>query len=356
MLRFCGSAGLSLAAGWAILFEREAAGEFSFLVVSRTLLTLSLCLQYRAVAEIKRQQSSVFWVLGPPVLMFAVCAWFGYGTRNLTVLVMLFCVIQVAMMILLVQSLLQKEDGHRLFIDVVIASVYAVFIASTIAVAVNLLWTSRLSATYEFNNRYSAWNNILAIVVFAIAFSMYPLMVSERLNRALTIQAMRDPLTGLYNRRAFEEIAYREIAGASRTGNPVSVLVLDIDRFKQVNDKYGHTAGDGVLKAVADTLRDGLRTEDFLCRWGGDEFCALLPRAKRDQAQNVAERVLKAFETFHFAFEGNQIEIALSIGIMSEEGHAKDLALLVQLADNALYQAKLAGRNRFAFAMDGNPE
>jgi diguanylate cyclase (GGDEF)-like protein len=66
--------------------------------------------------------------------------------------------------------------------------------------------------------------------------------------------------------------------------------------------------------------------------------------------------VLKAFETFHFAFEGNQIEIALSIGIMSEEGHAKDLALLVQLADNALYQAKLAGRNRFAFAMDGNPE
>jgi len=356
MLLFCGAGAICLASGWAILFERAFVGEFSFLVLSRTLLTLSLCLQYRGVAEMKHQSISASWIVGPPALTFVVCSWFTYGARNQTILVVLFCLIRVAVMIPLLQALLQKEEGKRQAIDAAIAGLFAVFVASTSLLAVSLVWARRLTPAYEFNNFNSVLNNILAVVVFSMAFSMYPLMVSERLNRELQIQAMRDPLTGLYNRRAFEEIAYREIAGASRTGNPVSVLVLDVDHFKQVNDKHGHAAGDGVLKAVAETLRCGLRTEDFLCRWGGDEFCALLPRAKRDQAQHVAERVLKAFETFHYAFDGHKIEVALSIGIMSEEGHAKDLALLVQLADSALYQAKLAGRNRYAFAMEGNPE
>jgi diguanylate cyclase (GGDEF)-like protein len=352
MLMFCGAAGICLGIGWGILYERAWAGEFAFLVLSRVLFTLCLSLQYRAVAELKRQPTSIGWIAGPPLLMFAVCSWFTYADRNQTLLVILFCTIQIALMILIVGALLQPEAGRRPFIDMVVAAVYSMFVLSTSCVVSALVLKGPFSVGYDFSNQASIANNILAILSFAMAFSMYPLMVSERLNRELIVQAMRDSLTGLYNRRAFEEIAFREIAGASRTGAPVSVLVLDVDHFKRVNDEHGHTAGDAVLKAVSDALRDGLRTEDFLCRWGGDEFCAMLPRAGRDQAQNVAERVLKTFESFDFQFAEKSIQVTLSIGIMTDEGHAKDLSLLVQLADAALYQAKQAGRNRFAFALE----
>jgi diguanylate cyclase (GGDEF)-like protein len=179
-------------------------------------------------------------------------------------------------------------------------------------------------------------------------------MLSDRLNRNLVAQATRDPLTGLFNRRAFEEIAFREISGAARTGMSLSLLMFDLDQFKQINDRYGHAAGDAVLNTVVATLRNCLRDEDFLCRWGGDEFFALLPRAKREQAQNVAERVLTSFEALNFSIEEQPIEIAVSIGIVTHEGSSKDIASLVLLADAALYQAKEAGRKRFAFARVGN--
>jgi len=194
-----------------------------------------------------------------------------------------------------------------------------------------------------------------AIMAEAVVFPVLLLMLSERLNRTLVAQAMRDPLTALFNRRAFEEIAFREMSGATRTGLGISLLMFDIDRFKQVNDQYGHTTGDAVLKAVAETLRASLRDEDFLCRWGGDEFLALLPRAKREPAQFVAERVLQAFNDFSFPLDGKSIPVAVSIGIATNEGGAKDLPALVELADDALYRAKEAGRKRFAFAEQGNP-
>lgn len=354
MLLYCGVASVCLGAEWALLFEGNSWAGFPFLVLSRVLLTLCLSLQYRAVCEIKKQPASKAWLAGPPLGVFAVCTWFSFVDRNLSALVILFTLIQIAVMIRLVVSLLQKDGGQRPFVDVVIAGNYAVFIAITAGMVLSLLWNSYFSTEYNFNNPRSIYVNLLAICIHLGAFSMYPVMVSERLNRELTVQALRDPLTGLYNRRAFEEFGFREIAGATRTGQPISIMIFDLDHFKEVNDQYGHAAGDAVLKAVADTLIGVLRDEDILCRWGGDEFCALLPRANQEHARSVAERMMEAMARLALADHGKQIGVDVSIGIMTDWDHSRKLASLVELADAALYRAKNEGRRRLAFAFDEN--
>jgi len=350
MLTWCGMASICVGSGWGTLFAREWVGQFAFLVLSRVLLSLCITLQYRAVAEIKGLKVFNSLVFGPPLLVFAVCTWFSFALRNLTVMVILFNVIQVATMLVLARALFAMEEGKRPLIDVVLSAAVFLFATSTSLVVAALVWRSHFSADYNFSNPRSVYNNMIAICVFMAVFSMYPVMASERLNRRLTIQAMRDPLTRLYNRRAFEEIAFREISGAARTGLAISIMVFDIDHFKDVNDRHGHAAGDDVLKATADVLRHGLRDEDFLCRWGGDEFCALLPRASREQAQSIAERMLKSFEGFKVTNLEKAIGVEISIGITTNDDHSKGLGALVEVADAALYKAKQAGRKRFAFA------
>jgi diguanylate cyclase (GGDEF)-like protein len=219
-------------------------------------------------------------------------------------------------------------------------------------VIVDYFRVGSFSPVYDFNCSRSIFNGVAAILAEGIIFPLFLLMLSERLNRDLVVKAMHDPLTSLYNRRAFEEIAFRELSGAARTGLGISVAMFDIDHFKQINDKYGHAAGDAVLNAVSATLRRTLRDEDFLCRWGGDEFCALLPRARRDQAQHVAERILKAFQELNFLLNGKPIEVGVSIGLVTDEKRSKDFSSLVQRADAALYRAKEAGRKCFAFSTE----
>jgi diguanylate cyclase (GGDEF)-like protein len=355
MLSYCGAASMCLGAGWFLLFQGPSSRQFAFFVLSRTLLSLCLSLQYRAVAEVKRQPVSIAWIAAPPLLVFAACTWYSLVQRNLTMLVILFSLAQITMMVLLVLSLLRPEDGRRPFVDLVLAVTYSLFIASTSIVVLSILWSNHFSPEYNFNNSRSIYNNVSAICVFLTVFSLYPVMMSERLVRELTVQAMHDPLTGLYNRRAFEEIGFREIAGASRTGLPISVMVFDLDHFKAVNDKYGHSTGDALLKAVANALSSSLRDEDVLCRWGGDEFCALLPRANRDQARIVAERIMRSIGALTFSSDGKEIGIEVSIGITSDEDHLRSLASLVDLADAALYRAKQEGRKRLTFAEEENP-
>ena len=132
--------------------------------------------------------------------------------------------------------------------------------------------------------------------------------------------------------------------------------MFDIDHFKQINDRHGHEAGDAVLSAVAAALRRNLRDEDFVCRWGGDEFCALLPRARQEQAQRVAERIFQALEELDIRFEERTMQVAVCIGVVTDEGRAKDISALVGRADAALYRAKNEGRKRIAFDLGFNPE
>lgn len=161
--------------------------------------------------------------------------------------------------------------------------------------------------------------------------------------------ANRDPLTQLRNRRSFLEVAEQELARARRQACPVSVMMIDIDRFKPLNDRFGHAAGDEVLQDVSETLRRTLREQDVICRWGGEEFVALLPDTDIESARNAAERARTAVGSIESsgAAEGATISITLGLAAVSRDLHAA-----LEAADRALYEGKRAGRNRVVVADD----
>jgi diguanylate cyclase (GGDEF)-like protein len=172
------------------------------------------------------------------------------------------------------------------------------------------------------------------------------LQENERLRLQLQEQAIRDPLTGVFNRRYFAEALDRETARAIRENSPFSLIVLDVDFFKKVNDTYGHKCGDIVLQSLAKFLQENTRRSDIVCRFGGEEFVILMPDAAVDDAHERAERFRKEFEAIINEYEGRQVRATFSAGVASFPIHANSGDTLLNLADLALYQSKSNGRNR----------
>ena len=168
----------------------------------------------------------------------------------------------------------------------------------------------------------------------------------ERLRAALEEQAIRDSLTGMYNRRYLDEMLEREIARARREGISLSLVMLDVDHFKAINDTYGHRAGDEVLKAIAEALCHDIRSEDVPCRYGGEEFLILLPHMPLAAAGERAEQWRDAIEKIRVRFGEFEIGLAASFGVAAYPNHGKTADELLQMADLALYAAKRDGRNR----------
>jgi diguanylate cyclase (GGDEF)-like protein len=179
--------------------------------------------------------------------------------------------------------------------------------------------------------------------------------VRTRLERAygqLRIQATTDALTGLANRRLFEELLATRLEEATRYGRPLAVLLLDLDGFKRINDSYGHAAGDAVLIAVADALRRSLRRSDLPARLAGDEFVALLPETTGAQALVLAERVCREISLLNVQAGSTAIHPSASVGAASTDGSGSfDASGLLAAADGAAYRAKAAGKNAARLAM-----
>ncbi|TXH86985.1 MAG: diguanylate cyclase [Rhodoferax sp.] len=168
----------------------------------------------------------------------------------------------------------------------------------------------------------------------------------QELQSRLQEQAIRDALTGLYNRRYLDETLPRELSRAKRDGYPLALIMVDIDHFKQVNDTYGHSAGDEVIRSLGAILREGAREADIACRYGGEEFVIALPRMNLSAALERAERwraQVQAIEVQHGDFK---IHFSISAGVAGYPDHASDHESLVQDADLALYKSKNEGRNR----------
>jgi len=164
----------------------------------------------------------------------------------------------------------------------------------------------------------------------------------------LTLQAasLTDPLTGLANRRHLVERFRREAMRAQRTGGPMVVLLADVDRFKAVNDTWGHETGDAVLAAIADVLQANLREYDLCGRWGGEEFLILLPETTLEGGLAVAEKLRAAVATCEpGGIMRPEIEVSLSVGVTLYDAD-EPIETSISRADGALYEAKTAGRNR----------
>lgn len=168
----------------------------------------------------------------------------------------------------------------------------------------------------------------------------------KEMERRLRDMATTDDLTGVSNRGHFFELSRRELSRAYRRSLPFSVLMIDADNFKTINDQLGHEAGDSMLKALAGTCLRELRQEDIFGRLGGEEFAACLPDTSLEQAKIVAERIRRAVELLKVETTSGQAQVTLSIGIASKGEDRLDLAQFLSQADRELYRAKAAGRNR----------
>ena len=176
------------------------------------------------------------------------------------------------------------------------------------------------------------------------------LLEIERLQATLREQLLHDPLTGLYNRRYMEETLDREFSGAERENYPVSLVMIDIDHFKKINDTYGHQAGDMALKSLSELLSGHIRGRDIACRYGGEEFLAVLPHTPIEAASRRAELWRTSFEALRMTHEGKEFYATISLGIAAYSTNGKTSQEVLSTADKALYSAKENGRNQVVVA------
>lgn len=187
-----------------------------------------------------------------------------------------------------------------------------------------------------------------ALVYMVIALAFHATLVSlvvGRLLAELRHKARHDPLTGLLNRRAMEEAIGTQMQRGRRTGETHSLLMLDLDHFKSINDRFGHSAGDLVLQHVAMVLQANVRKIDHVARVGGEEFLVLMPGASLDTARAAAERLREQLAADSLQLQATSVKLSVSIGIAQWADHSEDMSRLLVRVDTALYQAKAQGRN-----------
>ena len=203
-----------------------------------------------------------------------------------------------------------------------------------------------------FRPQESGLHHSVWVTVFSIELMLYVvgtvfvifMLVSERTVTAHKTAASMDPLTGMFNRRGFAEATSRVIEREAQAGRPVTVMIFDIDHFKSINDRFGHPAGDEILKLFATVVINNLRITDLSGRVGGEEFAALLP-CELEEGVLVAERVREAFATSGIVVDEGPVDTTVSIGVAGGPA-GTELEVLLAAADTALYQAKRSGRNR----------
>ena len=203
------------------------------------------------------------------------------------------------------------------------------------------------SAFHSFGADFMARFVPLALVAYVTT------MMSSDMRNALTrIKTLSetDELTGIYNRRAFMSISEHTVRLSQRYGRNFSVIMLDSDSLKIINDGYGHEAGDQLLKAMVAHVQLELRKPDLLARYGGDEFVLLLPDTNAEGARLTAERIRERIATTPLQLGGKQISITASMGIATYPDHGKEYERVFEAADNALYSSKTSGKNRVTIA------
>lgn len=194
---------------------------------------------------------------------------------------------------------------------------------------------------------HERWERLAIMVADHAALSLTNLQLRERLRQ----QAIRDPLTNLFNRRYLDETLNRELQRAARQHYPIGVIMLDIDHFKNYNDRYGHEGGDALLREIGKFLQTHIRNDDIACRFGGEEFTLILPGATLNDATRRAEALCQEVRLVRADYNGHSLDpVTISVGVACFPLHGTTVGEMVVMADSALYRAKAEGRNRVCVA------
>jgi diguanylate cyclase (GGDEF)-like protein len=357
LLRGLGWLGGSFAAGSLgalLLASYGRLPQFATIVFADVLILGSFVLLHVAVLELS-ERTSVFPTFGVGLLVLQAAvdltlmytpAGFGPEGSRIVMAGLLIAIVCGHTAFTLIHIARRAIRTSALFTSALLLCFVFYNIIRVLAVGLGLL--NRPAAFYM---EETITFGLFVAVALGIAFGFF-WMTTAMLTTGLEQMASTDPLTRIYNRRVFLMWAEKELTRGQRTGTPFSVLIVDLDHFKQINDCFGHQAGDQALCAVVEKMQDSVRGIDVLGRWGGEEFAVLLPGAAADAALLVAQRVRRNIERILLPGSGirngervQMISVTASVGVATYRGVDDNVHTMMERADMALYQAKAAGRN-----------
>lgn len=340
------------AVAWLLVMARGHIPDFYSILAANVLLVTAQSVKLAAIHAYRRLEFPRFACLAPILASIALLLWLSYDDVQLR---MGMCsLIFAAQFFLLLRALWDDTDSRSG------KAWWLIFGATALMLPMLVLrGLASLTGALEFvtTPQSPVAPNALQLGIFVGLTTLnllgamgFILMIKERGDREIRKLAMTDSLTHVLNRRAFLEQAEKHIAAAVRYRLPLSLLMIDIDHFKRINDTHGHPAGDQVLVTLTDKIGALLRKEDLVARYGGEEFCVLLPGTGEAGALALAEKLRQAVEALSIELKNQRLFVTISIGLAVCDADCRgcysDFNAMLQDADRALYLAKQKGRNK----------
>jgi diguanylate cyclase (GGDEF)-like protein len=342
--------GFALQAGGALLVGlRSIYPDVALIPLGNTLIVAGHIAQFVAVKQFLGEaiRRWPLWLLGATV--FVATLFFTYATNSFPARTVIITAGSVIALIATARALFRGASRE------LIAARYTALLLLGMAIMLAFRGAYTVASGNTLNTLFAGdlfqFVYVSAYVILSVLSGLaFVLLVAERLRLELERMATLDPLTGIYNRRTFTDLVERELARAARAGSALGLIVIDLDHFKTVNDRYGHVAGDAVLRAFVATANGALRKQDLLGRYGGEEFCVVLPGASPAEAVLIAQRLRESVAASPVPIADRSIRYTISAGVAHSNRAGLDLDSLVRDADEALYRAKGRGRNQVSLA------
>jgi len=338
----------SLALGGVLFIQRGAVPDWLSIGIGNWLTMSGYLLMTAGLRYFAHQPVRWAWILVPPALTMLLFTLVPLFATQAWPRIVLLSLVLAACSIINLRDGWQAQKQEPLTLRwIAMASFAAALVYALVRAVLNL--TVAMPANFMAPDALQPL--LMAVGLGLLMFWNFTVMLipTERQRNQLRRAAQDDALTNLLNRGGFTALASRQIERCRYARQPASVLLMDLDHFKRVNDSHGHEAGDRLLCAFAETVRSQSRPSDLVARYGGEEFCALLPNASQDMALAIAERIRQQFSELTLDVGGTALGTTVSIGV-AEIGATETTEAALQRADQALYAAKREGRNRVTSA------
>lgn len=338
---------LQLSIGLILVSLRDEISQVLSITSANSLLILGFSFLYLGICRFTQHKVNLYFLIFINIIFALFQSYWTYIVNSFLFRVINFSLISCILCLLITFRLLKLPKGEfwasRLLTSAVFCFVGFLQIFRIIALVGGNLSTTNLF-TLSFSNNIFYLSYLLSILLWT---SGLVALVCQRLYQDLHKLATFDSLTGALNRQALEQALQQKFASCARHDHQsFAILLLDIDRFKEINDTYGHDAGDLALQHLVATLKDVIRLEDIFGRWGGEEFMIIIGTNDLQKAKMLGERIRSSVELSSFVYINKTIQFTVSIGIAVYKIHSCQLEELIKLADLGLYQAKMSGRNQ----------